>query len=131
MAASCALGALISLDQANSSAGAASGPSGVYGRRPGTPLGARASACYHGFCMPQESVIPKKRRGPVPTGKGQPIVVRTQPDLLSALDRWIARHPEPKPSRPEAVRRVLVEHLTGERLLPSRTDLRKSRKAAK
>ena len=81
--------------------------------------------------MPQETVIPKKRRGPVPTGKGQPIVVRTQPDLLSALDRWIARHPEPKPSRPEAVRRVLVEHLTSERLLPSRPDLRKSRKAAK
>ena len=81
--------------------------------------------------MSQTTEIPKKRRGPVPTGKGQPIVVRTQPDLLSALDRWIARHPEPKPSRPEAVRRVLVKHLTSERLLPSRPDLRKSRKAAK
>ena len=95
------------------------------------PLEPGRARAYHGFCMPQEFVISKKRRGSVPTGKGQPIVVRTQPDLLSALDRWIARHPEPKPSRPEAVRRVLVEHLTGERLLPSRTDLRKSRKAAK
>src|SRR4051812_46017335 len=60
------------------------------------------------FDMSQETVIPKKRRGPLPTGKGEPIVVRTQPDLMAALDAWIARQPEPKPSRPEAVRRLVA-----------------------
>jgi hypothetical protein len=39
----------------------------------------------------------------------------------------VSAHPEPKPTRPEAIRRVLVAHPTGERLLPSRPDLRKGR----
>jgi hypothetical protein len=47
-------------------------------------------------------------------------MVRCQPDQLAALDKWIARHPDPKPSRPEAIRRMVSEHLTGEGLLPSR-----------
>ena len=55
-------------------------------------------------------------------------MVRIQLDQLAALDAWIARHPEPRPTRPEAIRRVLVAHLTGERLLPTRPDLRKSRR---
>jgi hypothetical protein len=46
--------------------------------------------------------------------------LRLPPDQLGALDKWIARHPDPKPSRPEAIRRMVAEHLTGERLLPSR-----------
>jgi hypothetical protein len=38
-------------------------------------------------------------------------MVRLQPDQLAALDAWIATQPEPKPSRPEAVRRLLAEKL--------------------
>jgi hypothetical protein len=34
-------------------------------------------------------------------------MVRLQPDHLAALDTWIAEQPEPKPSRPEAVRRLM------------------------
>ena len=30
---------------------------------------------------------------------------------LAALDAWIARQPEPKPSRPEAIRQILAAHL--------------------
>jgi len=33
------------------------------------------------------------------------------PDLLSALDAWIEKQAEPKPSRPEAVRRLLWDAL--------------------
>lgn len=53
-----------------------------------------------------------KRRGrPVTTGKGQLVGVRLLPPALAALDTWIARQPEPKPSRPEAVRRLLAAAL--------------------
>ena len=31
-----------------------------------------------------------------------------RPPTLDALDAWIAREPEPRPSRPEAVRRLLA-----------------------
>ncbi|HWW63369.1 MAG TPA: hypothetical protein VNZ43_01280 [Sphingomonadaceae bacterium] len=37
--------------------------------------------------------------------------VRLDPELLAALDAWIARHTEPRPSRPEAIRRVLAGSL--------------------
>lgn len=51
-------------------------------------------------------------------GRGRP---RTNPvaqhltipeELSSELDAWIAAQPEPKPSRPEAIRRILTAHLT-------------------
>lgn len=47
-------------------------------------------------------------RGPLPTGKGVMVGVRLQPDMLAALDALIAKQPDPKPSRPEAVRQVLA-----------------------
>lgn len=52
----------------------------------------------------------KKKR---PNQTGQPVMVRLQPNQLSALDAWIG-HQHPKPSRPEAIRR-LVAHATGVR----------------
>lgn len=59
----------------------------------------------------QETLIPKKRRGPAPTGQGTPVLVRLQPDQLARLDAWIAAQPEPAPTRPEAVRRLLAAAL--------------------
>ena len=79
----------------------------------------------------QEKTLSQKRRGRPPTGTGELIGVRLQPDQLGALDKWIARHPDPKLSRPEAIRRMVTEHLAGERLLPSRPDLRKGRRSIK
>ena len=61
--------------------------------------------------MTQETVLTKKRRGPVPTGKGTLVGVRLQPPELDRLDGWIAAQPEPQPSRPEAVRRILGKAL--------------------
>jgi hypothetical protein len=37
--------------------------------------------------------------------------VRLYPDIEAALDAWIAQLPEPKPSKPEAIRRKLREAL--------------------
>jgi Ribbon-helix-helix protein, copG family len=61
--------------------------------------------------MAKQTVQPRKRRGPPPTGKGEPVQVRLQPVLMSALDAWIARQ-EDELSRPEAIRRLLEQALT-------------------
>jgi len=61
--------------------------------------------------MASSTVISKKKRGPVPTGKGTPVLVRLLPAPLDALDAWIAARPEPRPTRPEAIRRILAEAL--------------------
>jgi hypothetical protein len=37
--------------------------------------------------------------------------LRLYPELEAALDAWIAEQPEPRPSRPEAIRRILREVL--------------------
>jgi hypothetical protein len=55
-------------------------------------------------------MITKKRGRPV-TGQGVLIGVRLLPPNLSALDAWIADQPEPRPSRPEAIRFALREWL--------------------
>lgn len=60
-------------------------------------------------------------RGPLPTGIGTPVVARLQPDLLSPLDAWIDTL-DPKPSRPEAVRMILKDWLTGMGYLRHRED---------
>lgn len=49
-----------------------------------------------------------KSKGRPATGKGLPVQVRLQPDQLAALDAWIAKLPDPKPSRPEAIRQALI-----------------------
>jgi len=54
----------------------------------------------------------KKSRGrPVTTGTGTMVGVRLQSDQLAELDAWIATQGEPKPSRPEAIRRMVIEVL--------------------
>lgn len=53
----------------------------------------------------------KPLQGRERSGVGQLVGVRLQPDILIPLDEWIARQPDPKPSRPEAVRRFLERSL--------------------
>jgi Arc/MetJ-type ribon-helix-helix transcriptional regulator len=65
--------------------------------------------------MDKSTVIPKKKRGPPPTGKGEPVVVRMQPQLLAFLDGWIGKQKPPYPSRPEAVRRLVELGLKGKK----------------
>ena len=50
---------------------------------------------------------PKKKMGRPPTGIGKTIGLRLYPDEAAALDAWIAEQPDPKPSRPEALRRII------------------------
>jgi hypothetical protein len=62
--------------------------------------------------MKKQTVIPKKKRGPAPTGQGEPVVVRMHPPQLAALDGWIAQQQPPFPTRPEAVRRLVELGMT-------------------
>ncbi|HEY0028849.1 MAG TPA: hypothetical protein VGC35_13360 [Allosphingosinicella sp.] len=45
------------------------------------------------------------------TGRGRLIGVRVHPALEAELDAWIATQPEPKPSKPEAIRRLAQAEL--------------------
>jgi hypothetical protein len=56
--------------------------------------------------MARQSVISRKKRGPPPTGKGVPILVRLQPPLLANLEVWISKQDAPF-TRPEAIRRLI------------------------
>ena len=40
-----------------------------------------------------------------------PVTVRLSPGAVAALDGWIAAQSEPRPSRPEAIRRILEQTL--------------------
>ena len=62
--------------------------------------------------MNRQPTAIRKKRGPPPTGKGEPILVRLQPVPLAELDSWIARQHD-HPSRPEAIRRLVERALTG------------------
>jgi hypothetical protein len=54
----------------------------------------------------RNTVITKKRRGPVPIGVGTLVGVRLQPDQLADLDSWIKRQDATR-TRPEAIRQLL------------------------
>jgi hypothetical protein len=66
-----------------------------------------ARDCVNKVSMSSQETVITKKRGPKPTGKGQLIGVRMPPKELAALDAWIAQLPDPKPSRPEAIRIIL------------------------
>lgn len=62
-----------------------------------------------------DSPTPRKKRGPVPTGKGTQVQVRMPQAALDGLLGWIEAQPAPKPSRPEAMRLLMRQGLTLER----------------
>ncbi len=47
------------------------------------------------------------------------VMVRMPASDLAALDAFLADHADPKPSRPEAVRRALADHLRAKGYLPA------------
>lgn len=63
----------------------------------------------------KDTSVPKKRRGPEPTGQGAQIQVRLQPGYLNALDAWRGaeqRHTGGDlKTRPEAIRMILKDAL--------------------
>jgi hypothetical protein len=44
------------------------------------------------------------------TGPGEPVLLRVHPPLLTGIDDW-AKHQDDKPSRPEAIRRLVEKAL--------------------
>lgn len=52
---------------------------------------------------------PKLKPGPKPTGKGEQVVVRIQPDLMTALDKQVVAIEAE--SRAAAIRKILSEYL--------------------
>jgi hypothetical protein len=59
------------------------------------------------YCMASISNIEKRSRGR-PATDATPVMVRLPPKMITALDAMISGLPEPKPSRPEAIRQVLA-----------------------
>jgi hypothetical protein len=61
--------------------------------------------------MPRQEKMITKKLGRPATGRGSLIGVRLQPDLLASLDAFVGKQADPKPSRPEAIRRILENAL--------------------
>jgi len=59
----------------------------------------------------QEKSLEKKKLGRPAIGKGLQFNAMLRPEMAAAIDDWIAAQPEPRPSRPEAIRRLLAEAL--------------------
>ena len=76
--------------------------------------------------MGRQTVLAKKRRGPVPTGKGVQVVVRLQPGPLDALDKWASKQGD-QPTRAEAMRRLVELGLTDKST--ARSDSKSGRRA--
>ena len=53
----------------------------------------------------------KRGRGRPRTGIGPVVGVRLHPALETALENWIAAQPDPKPSKPRAIRQLLIQAL--------------------
>ena len=52
----------------------------------------------------------KKPRGRPPV-ETEALTVRVHRNQLAAIDAWIATQPEPRPTRPEAIRRLVEQAL--------------------
>jgi len=77
--------------------------------------------------MAKKTVVPKKRRGPAPTGQGVQIGERWHPSELAAIDAWIAASTDPAITRAHAVRRLVALALSVQQ---SRTPARGQRERA-
>lgn len=58
--------------------------------------------------MAKKSMVPKKRRGPAPTGKGIQVGERWHASELAAIDAWIASSPDKMLTRAHAIRRLVA-----------------------
>jgi hypothetical protein len=50
----------------------------------------------------------KSKPSPTPAEGATSVDVRLEPNELTGLDAWITAQAEPRPSRPEAIRRILA-----------------------
>lgn len=74
--------------------------------------------CYLLYTLNRDRSIAakeKRPRGRPRTGIGPVISVRLYPEMEAALAAWIERQPAPKPSRSEAIRRLIERGLAVDR----------------
>lgn len=67
---------------------------------------ARLAFTYYVIGMLSIPVI-RKKRGRPPTGQDPVTAIRLSLALRAAVDNWALRQPDPKPSRSEAIRRLV------------------------
>jgi len=81
----------------------------------GGALDRPALSCYIKPTMAQEFFITKKKMGR-PPGRTRPPTkpVQVPIETLNRLDSWISCQSEPRPSRPEAIRRLIEKALASE-----------------
>ena len=53
-----------------------------------------------------------KNKGGRPRTGATPVTVRVPPEQLARLDAWIETEPEPKPTRPDAIRKLIDRGLS-------------------
>jgi hypothetical protein len=61
----------------------------------------------------QEKILEKKRGRPA-IGKGLQFNAMLRPELAARIDAWIENQPEPRPTRPEAIRRLVEKGLAAD-----------------
>ena len=67
--------------------------------------------CDTTVSMATQAVQHGTEGGRAPLGKGDPVQVRIQPAQMVELDGWIAKQEPPRPSRAEAIRRLVGNRL--------------------
>jgi hypothetical protein len=68
---------------------------------------ARSTLSDRGNNKRAAAAAPKRPRGRPRTGIGRSLGLRLYPDLEAAIDRWIRQQPKPRPSLPEAIRKLV------------------------
>jgi hypothetical protein len=61
--------------------------------------------------MSRQDKVLEKKRGRPSIGKGLQFNSSFRPELAEKIDAWISSQPDPKPSRPEAIRRLVEKAL--------------------
>jgi hypothetical protein len=61
--------------------------------------------------MPRQEKVLEKKRGRPSIGKGLQFNSSFRPELAARIDVWIEKQPEPRPSRSEAIRKLVEKGL--------------------
>ena len=83
------------------------------------PLARPAFMDYPKSAMKSISDYPKKKRGRPPTGRDPMRGFRASDEFVERIDQWAELQPEPKPTRAEAIRRLLDKALADTPLSPN------------
>ena len=81
--------------------------------------------------MAKTGVVPKKKRGPPPSGNGIQVGERWHPAELAAIDAWIASSPDKNITRAHAIRRLVALGLRVKTESPPKSEDTKRRRDTK